>query len=176
MTATAKVQVDSPQNDLVLTRVFDAPRALVFKAWTNPRHFAQWWGPHTFTNALCELDVRPGGAYRVTMRSSEGVDYPLKGVYLEVKEPERLVMTMDTAEHPADWHALFNKFRGTANDAPPMKIVMTVTFEEHGGRTKLTVTQRFEATADRDANLKMGAPEGWSQSFERLDVLLRRPS
>jgi uncharacterized protein YndB with AHSA1/START domain len=85
-----KTNVDVSGNEVILTHIIDAPRALVFKAWTDPKHFAQWWGPHGFTN-VCETGLRPGGAYRIVMRSPEGVDYPMRGVYLEVKEPERLV-------------------------------------------------------------------------------------
>ena len=108
------------------------------------------------------------------MRSSVGVEYPLKGVYLEVVEPERLVMTLDTEEHPAEWRELFNQYRGKGKDAPAVKIDMTVIFEEHRGGTKLTVVQRFESVADRDANLKMGAAEGWAQGMERLEAFLAK--
>ena len=172
MTAIAEVQVKTRDNDFILTRVFDAPRALVFKAWTDPKHLVQWWGPKDFTNPVCRMDLRPGGAYRVTMRSPEGEDYPLHGVFLEILEPEKLVMTMDASDHPAEFHQLFNKFRG--KEGPPMKLTMTVTFEEDGDKTKLTVVQRFDSTADRDANVKLGAVGGWTQSFERLDELLRK--
>src|SRR5437868_2842338 len=77
----------SAEHDFVITRVFDAPRSLVFKAWTDPQHMAQWWGPHGFTIPVCEMDVRPDGAYRIVMRGADGVDYPLKGVYHEIAEP-----------------------------------------------------------------------------------------
>jgi uncharacterized protein YndB with AHSA1/START domain len=157
--------------EFVLTRVFDAPRERVFKAWTEPERFAQWWGPRTFTNPVCEIDLRPGGKYRVTMRSPDGVDYPLKGVYLEIAEPERLVMTIDTDEHPPEWRDLLNKLRresGAPEGRRGLQVHMTVLFEEQAGRTKLTIVQRFEPVTDVEANLKMGAPEGWGGSLDRL--------
>src|SRR5450755_196191 len=76
--------------DLIITRVFDAPRELVFKAWTDPKHVAQWWGPKGFTNPVCELDVRVGGAIRIHMRAPDGVVYPMNGTFEEITPPERL--------------------------------------------------------------------------------------
>src|SRR5271169_4131383 len=81
----------SSEWDLVITRVFDAPRELVFKAWTDTKHMAQWWGPKGFTNPVCELDARAGGAIRIHMRAPNGVVYPMSGVFEEIREPERLV-------------------------------------------------------------------------------------
>src|SRR3989442_14953659 len=79
--------------ELVFTRVLSAPRSRVFTAWTDPKHVAPWWGPHGFTNPVCELDVRPGGAIRIHMRGPDGTVYPMTGVYQEIVEPERLVFT-----------------------------------------------------------------------------------
>lgn len=81
----------APKAELVLTRSFDAPRDLVFKVWTDPKHLAHWWGPHGFTTQIREMDVRPGGAWRYAMRGPDGNEYPFDGVYVEVVEPERLV-------------------------------------------------------------------------------------
>jgi len=78
--ATGSIMTNEEQ-ELVLTRVFDAPRELVFKAWTDPKHVAQWWGPHGFTNPVCELDLRPGGAILIHMRGPDGVVYPMTGTY-----------------------------------------------------------------------------------------------
>src|SRR6266536_1927486 len=79
--------------DLVITRVFDAPRRLVFKAWTDPERLAQWWGPRGFTTPFCEMDVRPGGAFRFGMRSAQGTDHWLRDEFRKIVEPERLVCT-----------------------------------------------------------------------------------
>ena len=132
---------------------------------------AQWWGPHTFTNPVCDMDVRPGGAYRIVMRGPDGREYPFKGVFREVVEPERLVMTGDTSEHPADWHALL-KQNLKGGDEPPKEFLWSATFAKQGGKTKLTVRLRFESAAIRDAMVKMGMNEGWSQSLERLAEVL----
>ena len=166
---------DPAEPEFVITRVFDAPRWLVFKAWTDPKHMAQWWGPHGFTNPVCEMDVRPGGAYRIVMRSPEGVEYPVKGVYREVVEPERLVMTMNCSEHPAEWHDLVNPKRQKGESNPAGDMLSTVTFEDLDGKTKLTIRTRFDSVAIRDSMLKMGMTEGWTQSLERLaeDLALR---
>ena len=88
--------------EFCIARVIHAPRPLVFDAWTDPAHLARWWGPSGFTNPVCEMDVRPGGAHRIVMRSPEGVAYPIKGTFIEVVTPERLVMTLDLSEHPPE--------------------------------------------------------------------------
>src|SRR5260370_30002795 len=108
-------------HELVLTRVFDAPRELVFKAWTDPKCVAEWWGPNGFTNPVCELDVRPGGAIRIHMRGPDAIVYPMTGVYQEVVWPERLVFT--SAALDLDGNPMF-------------EVRTTVTFAETGGKTE----------------------------------------
>ena len=159
---------DAAGRDFVITRVLDAPRELVFKAWVDPELMAQWWGPHTFTNPVCTLDVQPGGAYRIVMRGPDGVDYPLKGVYREVARPERLVMTVDCSEHPDAWHDLVNPNRDKSMGRPTLDMLQTVTFENLEHATRLTVSIRFASAATRDALVKIGMNEGWSQSLDRL--------
>jgi uncharacterized protein YndB with AHSA1/START domain len=171
MSATAELETDC---DFVIARIFDAPRTQVFEAWTEPRLMAQWWGPHTFTNPVCELDTRPGGAYRIVMRSSDGADFPLSGVYREIAEPERLVMTVDCSEHSAEWHDLVNANGGTGEKNAPGEMLQTVTFDNLDGKTKLTIRMHFESPSIRDAMVKIGMNEGWSQSLERLAGLLAR--
>jgi len=141
----------SPPADrvLVLTRVFDAPRALVFSAWTEPKHLVRWWGPSDFTLPFCETDFRPGGAYRYRMRAPDGEDHWVWGVYREIVEPERIVFT---------WN------REDAEGKPFNDSVVTVTFEDQQGKTKLTLHQAiFWTTEDRDAHRG-----GWTQCLERL--------
>ena len=109
---------------LVIERIFDAPPSLVFKAWTDPKQVAQWWGPKGFTNPVCEMDARPGGALRIVMRAPDGAEHPMTGVFREVVEPERLVFTsmaLDAAGNPI------------------IDGLTTVTFAEHGGKTKLAL-------------------------------------
>ena len=137
------------QRVLVITRIFDAPPRLVFKVWTEPEHLVHWWGPKGFTLPTCTMDFRPGGAYRFCMRSPEGVDHWLQGVYREIVEPERLVFTWAWVD---------------AEGKPGHETLLTVTFEEHNGKTKLTLHQAvFESVTARDAHRG-----GWTSSLECL--------
>lgn len=158
-------------DEFIITRTFDAPRETVYRAWTDPRLLSQWWGPHTFTNPVCDMDVRSGGAYRIIMRSAEGVDYPLTGVFQQVNPPEQLVWTMCMDEHPADWHALVRGYRRDKSDITQPSVT-TASFATEDGQTKLTIRTRYESADLRDALVELGMAEGWSQSFERLDSLL----
>ena len=158
----------------VITRVFDTPRELVFKAWTDPRLVAEWWGPKCFTTPVCEMDVRPGGAYRIVMRSPDGVDYPLKGVYRDVRAPSLLVYTVDVSEHPADWHQLLTEhLQGNEADTS-QPVLHTITFEPEGSKTRLIVRSTFDSAVLRDAFVKMGMEEGWGQILDKLADLLSR--
>ncbi|MFI5337387.1 MAG: SRPBCC domain-containing protein [Opitutales bacterium] len=163
---TSPVEYTSDR-DFTISRVFDAPPELVWQAWTEPRHLSRWWGPREFTNPVCELELKPGGAYRLVMRAPDGTEYPLRGVMLEIDPPRRLVMTMDCSGHPESWHDLVNPRRKPGTDAAgPM--VQTVTMEDLGGQTRLTVHTRFESAAIRNGMVKIGMTEGWSQSLDRL--------
>jgi len=155
----------TPSDEPIITmvRVFDAPRELVFRAWTDPEHLAQWWGPHGFTNPVCEVDLRPGGAWRIDMQGPDGTIYPNKGIYQEVVVPERLVFSDIVDDDTDAW----------GNSPPPPSSVSTITFEEHDGKTKITMTTRLQSIAARDAMVEMGAVAGWTESMERLDILLR---
>lgn len=135
--------------ELVVSRVIDAPRSLVFKAWTQPEHVACWWGPQGFTTIGCQMDIRVGGAYRFGMRSPDGTDYWKVGVFREIVEPERIVFTF--AWENAD---------GTLDH----ELLTTVTFAEQGTKTKLTLRQAvFETTERRDSHVT-----GWTSCFERF--------
>ena len=139
--------------DLVLTREFDAPREVVFRAWTDPVRLAQWWGPHGFSNPVCELDPRPGGAIRIHMRGPDGTTYPNRGVVREILEPERLVFTMA----PED-----------GEGRPIFEVRTRVTFAEEGRRTRLTLKAEILATTPGAARYLAGMEQGWSESLERL--------
>ena len=119
-----------PQRDFVVRRAFDAPRDLVFEAWTEPKHMKQWWGPRIFTNNVAEMDVRPGGAYRLVMRGGNGVEYPMTGVFREIVKPSRLVMTVDVSGHPKEWHDLINSSLGSISGpiAPPVTTTRQVKY------------------------------------------------
>jgi len=141
------------EQELVLTSVFDVPRELVFKAWTDPKRVAQWWGPHGFTNPVCELDARPGGAIRIHMRGPDGTVYPMTGVYQEVVEPERIVFTSAALDEKG--HPMF-------------EVLTTVTFAEQGGKTKQILRARVIRRTAQAAPYLAGMEAGWTQSLERL--------
>lgn len=146
------------ERQLVLTRVFDAPREIVFQAWTDPKQMARWWGPHTFTNPVCELDARPGGAILVHMRGPDGVVYPMQGVFHEVVRPERLVFTSKA----------FEDEKGNFG----LEVLNTVTFAEQNGKTKLTVQAVVVKVTPEVAPALKGQKAGWNQTLDRLFALL----
>ncbi len=168
-TGPSGMLIELNDKEAVFTRTINAPRELVFKVWTEPEHFAQWWGPHTFTNTDCHIDLRPGGTYRITMNSPEGEKNPLKGTYLEIVEPERLVMTVDPADHPDSWHEILNQYRTDKENVKAL--VWTVSFEEIEGKTKLTIRSLFPSNEDRDAMIKLGMAEGLGESLEKLEAV-----
>jgi uncharacterized protein YndB with AHSA1/START domain len=152
---------DSAGRELVITRIFDAPRELVWKSWTEPEHLMRWWGPKNFTSPVCKTDFRVGGVYLFCMRSPEGQEFWSTGVYREIVEPARIVYTHSFAdekgnpvpashyEMPGDW---------------PAETLATVMFEEHQGKTRLTL---------RHVGIPSGvmsemAEAGWNESFDKL--------
>jgi uncharacterized protein YndB with AHSA1/START domain len=147
--------------ELTLTRVLDAPRELVFRMWTDPQHVAQWWGPMGFTNPVCEMDARPGGALRIVMRAPDGTDYPMTGTYREVVAPERLVFTNSAVD--ADGNALLDG-------------MTIVTFAEHDGKTELTVQTRAVALVPLAKRMLEGMDAGWRQTLDRLEGHVRDES
>ena len=154
---TAASTKSSMTREVAITRVFDAPRSLVFKMWTDPKHMAQWWGPHGFTNPVCKLDARPGGAILIHMRGPDGIVYPMTGVFREIVEPERLVFT-----------AVAEDLQGN----PLLEALTTVTFVEQGDKTKLTVHARAIGLAPVAPQMLAGMEAGWTQSLERLAELV----
>jgi uncharacterized protein YndB with AHSA1/START domain len=148
--------------EMVITRIVDAPRELVWKAWTDPKLIAQWWGPHGFTNPLCEWDARSGGAILIHMRGPEGSPFdrvmPMKGRFHEVAAPERLVFTSSAFEDEAG-HA-------------QLEVRNTVTFEEYNGKTKLTLHAKVVKSSPAVAGALAGMGQGWTESLDRLDALL----
>ena len=152
---------EPPSQDLVITRIFDAPRELVWNAWTDPKQVAQWWGPHGFTNPVCELDVRPGGTILIHMRGPDGVVHPMTGVYREVVAPERLVFT------------------GTALDdegKPLFEVLTTVILADQGKKTKQTLHARVIGKTAKAAPYIAGMEAGWMQSLERLsEFVIKQP-
>ena len=166
----------APEREFVISRVFDAPPERLFAAWTEPARVAQWWGPEGFTNPVCRMDVRPGGAYRIVMRSPDGQEYPMRGRVVEVKPPERFAFTIDTGEHPEKWKEEMKQLgaRDTVPGHPQVEVA--VTFEEAAGGTRVRIVSTFGSAADVEAHLKMGAAQGWAQSLDRLEDLLAKGS
>jgi uncharacterized protein YndB with AHSA1/START domain len=154
---TNKAVEDYTGREFVITKEYDAPRELVFRAWTDPKHLAQWWGPKGFTNPVCEWDARPGKVIYVVMRAPNGTDYPMGGEFREVAAPERLVFTSGAMD---DKKKLIFEF------------LHTVTFVESKGRTTLTIRSRV-TMASADANKYIGGFEaGMTQSLVRLAAFL----
>lgn len=146
---------------LVITRVFDAPRELVFKTWTDPEHVAKWFGPGAFTVPFCTIDLRVGGTFLYCMRSPEGQNFWGRGVYREIVEPERLVYIDTFADEkgnpvPASHYGM--------GDDWPTELLVTVTFEEHEGKTKLTL-QHAGIPVGTEGDM---AESGWNETLNKL--------
>jgi uncharacterized protein YndB with AHSA1/START domain len=139
--------------EVVLTRVFDAPRSLVFEAMTKCEHLTHWYGPRGYTLPVCEIDLRPGGAWRHVVRGPDGSEMPMKGVYREIVPPERLVST-------------------ESYDLPGMgwtpESVVTTTLEERDGRTTLTSRILYPSVEARDGHVGSGMEAGAAETFDRL--------
>jgi uncharacterized protein YndB with AHSA1/START domain len=166
-----QIQLEVTDHAYVMTRMFDAPIALVYHVWSDPQHFAKWWGPHTYTNSV-EMDLRKDGAYRIVMIGPEGDKYPLGGEFLAVESERKLVLTMNLEEHPQHWQDFYNDARNMPAGSELPLVTTTVTFEAVGEKTKVQVEQRFEKESDRDAFIKLGTSDGWGQSFVKMDGLL----
>jgi uncharacterized protein YndB with AHSA1/START domain len=149
MGAAANLVQEPADRVLTIERVFDAPRSLVFKAWTEPEHMARWWGPRGFTSTVLKNELRPGGAYRIHMLGPDG-DHWSQGIYREVVPPERLVMVGSWA----DAHG---------NPTRP-ETTLTLLFEDLGGKTRLTLHNAvFESVTARDMH-----NSGWSSALDCL--------
>ena len=142
---------------VVITRVFAAPRALVWQAWTDPKMMAQWFGPRGFTSSVPQWELRVGGALGIVMHGPDGNDYPMKGVFTEVKEPERLVFT----NVPVD---------KDGNHLMEGETIVMLT--EQGGKTTLTVKSHMVGLVPVATQMLAGMEAGWTQSIDKLEELL----
>jgi uncharacterized protein YndB with AHSA1/START domain len=166
MTTTNSPTGETAQREIVITRIFDAPRDLVWKAWTDPEHFKRWWGPKDFTSPFCKIDLRVGGKYLNCMRSPEGQDFWTTGVYREIVPLERIVYTDSFADQegnvvPATHYGMSPDF--------PLEMLVTVTFEDYDGKTKMTL---------KHVGLPVGemselTEAGWNESFDKLAESLK---
>ena len=146
------------EGTVVITRVFDAPRALVWKAWTDPVMLAQWFGPRGFTASVPELDAQVGGLLRIVMHGPDGNDYPMKGVFTEVRAPERLVFSNIAIDNDGN-HLLEGE--------------TTVTLTERDGKTTMTMTSHAVGLVPIAPQMLAGMEEGWTQSIDKLAELVR---
>lgn len=160
MTAASDTELGDVRS-FTVSRLFAAPCDAVFRLWTDPACVREWWGIEGSTNPVCELDVRPGGTWRIDMRTAGGRVYRNQGVYLEVVENVRLVFTDVPDTTLPEWQ-----------DTPPEPSVHTVTFVESEGRTLVTLEVRFASKGDRDRLTRLGMPKGIAESFDRLERLL----
>ena len=149
------------QTELVITRIFDAPRTLIWKAWTNPEYIMRWWGPKHFTSPACKVDLRVGGKYLFCMKSKEGREFWSTGTYKEIIPLEKMVFTDSFADSkgnivPATYYGMEKDF--------PMEMEVKITFEDIDGRTKMTMHHAgFPA-----GQMSEMAEIGWKQSFDKL--------
>lgn len=152
---SAALTVTTPSDrEIVISRIFDAPRALVFDAYTNPEHLPHWLlGPPGWTMPICEIDLRPGGTWHFGWRHSDGTQMEMRGTYKEVTPPERIVFTESWG---GDWPEILN----------------TQIFSEENGKTTVVCTLFYPSKEARDAALKTGMKEGMALSFKRLDERL----
>jgi uncharacterized protein YndB with AHSA1/START domain len=157
---------DEKDQELLITRILDAPRESVWKAWTDPDLMKRWWGPKGFTSPYCKIDLRIGGKFLYCMQSPEDKDYWSTGIYREIIAQERIVFSNSFADEkgnvvPATQYGMSSDF--------PLEMLVTVTFEEIEGKTKLTLSHvGIPSGADRD-----GANVGWNQSLDKLAEGLR---
>jgi uncharacterized protein YndB with AHSA1/START domain len=158
MKNSGTLKVTTPgDREIAMTRIFDAPRHLVFEAWSKPELVKRWlYGPDDWRLAVCEMDLRVGGATRFVWRDRDGKEMGMSGVFREIAPPDRLVFTEIWDE---DW---------TGGEA-----LNTITFTEHAGKTTLTQTVLYSSRAARDGALKTGMEHGAAVSYDRLAELLR---
>jgi uncharacterized protein YndB with AHSA1/START domain len=154
MTDTTEIVASPGEPFLRITREFDAPRELVFEAFTRPEHVVRWFGPRRMTNRVDKLNLRPGGEWRYVSSDVDGSEYGFRGQFKEIVPPERLVWTFE--------------FEG----APGQVSVEELTLEERDGRTIVTSVARYASIEDRDAMIASGMEGGLRESYQRMDELL----
>ena len=159
MTNKTKIIAEPGKQEILIMREFDAPRELVFRAFTDPELYVQWLGPRDLTMTLETFEPRDGGSWRYIHKDEDGSEYTFHGVYHEVLSPERIINTFEFEGLPEKGHV----------------VLETVRLEEMpGGRTKLTTQSVFQSVADRDGMLQSGMESGVNDSYERLDELLEK--
>ena len=152
---SGKLEITLPSDtEMIMTRTFDAPRTVVFDAHTNREHIRHWWGPRGYDVKSCEIDLRPGGAWRFVQKGPDGTEHGFRGEFREVVRPERFTWTFE--------------YEG----APGHVSLETIALEERDGKTYLTSTSRFDSKEDRDGMLASGMESGANETYDRLDEYL----
>ncbi len=161
MSANSRRQSDHRDDDLIITRIVDAPRKLVFKAWTDPAHLIHWWAPQGRTAPFCKVDLRVGGKFHFCMRMPDSVEIWGLGIYREIVEPERIVFVDTFADAKGN---IVPPSHYGMSAGHPAETVVTVTFFEHDGKTKLVLRHSVPGSfAERE-----GMEQGWSQMLDKL--------
>ena len=158
MAQTNEIRTGIKPEPVVISRIFPAPRELVFKAWSSAEHMKRWFSPEGYTVPEAEVDFRPGGVCAICMRSPEGQDFWSRGKYLEISPPDRLVFTSGIS----------------IGDAPKFTAHTTVTFEADGAGTRMTVRQAYEIYDESFLAAVEGAPEGWRGTLDKLEQEVAR--
>lgn len=144
--------------ELYISRVYEASRQQLFRAWTEPKQMARWWGPKDFTNPVCQVDARVGGKLVITMRGPDGQEYPMRATFTDVRAPERLAFefeAMDATGHVA------------------LKGRLSMMLTEEDGRTRLSLSTTAEGVATSAGQMLQGMEAGWNQSLDRLTAILK---
>ncbi|MGA2503254.1 MAG: SRPBCC family protein [Anaerolineales bacterium] len=150
------VKVEPGKHEIIITHMFDAPRDLVFKLYTNPELIPQWWGPRRLTTMVDRMETRSGGQWRFVQHDQDGKEFAFQGVYHEIKEPERVVSTFE-------WEGM-----------PGHVLMETIVFDDMNGRTRVTDSSVFQTVEDRDGMVKTGMEEGSYESGERFAEVLTK--
>jgi len=148
---------NSNEKKMTITRTFDAPRTLVWEAWTEQKHIKEWWGPKRFTNPVCEWDAKKGGMISIHMKGPDGNIYPMDGVFMEIDKPEKIVFNGGALDQ--DGKRLFDQ-------------ITSVSFTEEGKRTKVVIDLHFQNILPESMVHIGGANEGWNMSLDKLETLL----
>jgi uncharacterized protein YndB with AHSA1/START domain len=160
--ANSIIHQPDPKLDLLLERIVDVPRELVWRAWTTPEHIKKWFTPAPWTTVDCEIDLRPGGIFRTVMRSPEGQNFPNVGCYLEIVENERLIWT----------NAVAPGYRPNPSPAAcpgePFYVTAVISLEPHGSGTKYSALVMHADPASRKRHEDMGFHNGWSAALDQL--------
>lgn len=163
----AETKSDAAKDELVITRIFDAPPELVWRAWTDPEHMKNWWGPKDFTCPFCRIDLKVGGKYLLCMKSEEGREFWVTGTYIEIIPNKKLVCTDSFSDEKGN--VVPASDLGMPGKDWPLEMYVTVTLEDLGGKTKMTMKH----VGIPGAEISDMTGSGWNQSFDKLAESLK---